>query len=203
MAIFVSLGWQLWGRDWSLGDPSVDPLPGRSSEGAISSLPPSIFCPTAWQAPAPGVPDIMTWYFIDLVWALPLLMLVNINLNIRPRQWPGPLFCGLCGTTIAGLLAYGTSDHLPSDLQNVITSFVLASTGMFVEFYTGLSNVVCIVPALFVFAPGSAALLACVGSFHRDAGDTAYSSRILVTTYVSPSDSMIVWHAWCVIDLNK
>ena len=29
MAIFVTLGWQLLGRDWSLGDPSVLPLPGK------------------------------------------------------------------------------------------------------------------------------------------------------------------------------
>ena len=186
MAIFVSLGWQIWGRDWALGDSSIDPLPGRSPEGAIASLPPSIFCVNSpWQVPTPGVPDVITWYFIDLVWALPLLMLVNINLNIRPRQWLGPLFCGLCGTSMAGLLAYGTSETLLSDLQNVVTSFVLASMSMGVEFYTGLSSVVCMVPALFVFAPGSAALLACVGSFHRIAGDTAYSSKILVTKCVS------------------
>ena len=68
--------------------------------------------------------------------------------DIRPRESLGPIACGLLGTTVSGLLAYGSSDTLPTDLQNVITSFVTASAGMVVEFYTGLSSVVCYVPAV-------------------------------------------------------
>ena len=161
----------------------------------------------------------MTWYMVDLLWALPLLVLINVNLStratlfissvtpccilphpvtpclilphpvsschmlfylphpvtsvtsvtsgvitsrrfpplrrlppsapdVRPRESLGPLACGLLGTTVSGLLAYGSTDELPSDLQNVITSFVTASAGMLVEFYTGLSAVVCYVPAV-------------------------------------------------------
>ena len=91
MAIFVTLGWQLWGRDWSLGDASVLPLPGKQQEGPIASLPPSVWCPAAWQVPTIGVPSIMTWYTVDLLWALPLLILINVNLSAtRSARTLGP-----------------------------------------------------------------------------------------------------------------
>ena len=46
MAIFVSLGWQLWGRNWALGIPptSTSVLPGESEEGALASLPRTHCC---------------------------------------------------------------------------------------------------------------------------------------------------------------
>ncbi len=170
MAIFVTLGWQLWGRDWSAGSPSVIPLPGQPAVGPIASLPPSVWCPEP-----PSIP----WYVSHGAWALPLAMLINVNLNIRPRESLAPLACTLLGTLTAGFLSAGCTPStcaLPSDLQNVLTAFVTASAAELVEFHTGLSSVVCIVPALFIFAPGSAAMLALMGQLHRAAGEASYSS---------------------------
>ena len=180
MAIFITLGWQFFGRHWALGDPTVHPNDGVELEGSLTSLPPSIWCPAPWQVPTEGVPEVVTWYFVHTVVALPLLALINVNLNIRPRESLGPLACGLCGTVTTGFLAFGlpTAAGIPSYLQNIIVSFVTASAGNAVEFYTGLSSVVCVVPALFVFAPGSAAMMACIGSFHRDAGETFLGANV-------------------------
>ena len=44
------------------------------------------------------------------------------------------------------------------------------------HFHTGLSSFICVVPALYMFAPGSPAMLALIGQLHRAAGEASYSS---------------------------
>ena len=177
MATFVSLGWQIFGRHWALGDESVLAKPGVQAEGPLTSLPPSVWCPEPWLAPAAGVPSWVTWYTVGVL-SLPMLVFINVNLNIRPRESLGPLLCGVVGAYASLFLAYGMPIEatLPSYLQNIIVTFITASAANGVEFATGLSSVVCVVPFFFLIAPGSAAMMACIGAFHRDAGEMSYSS---------------------------
>lgn len=39
MAVFVCLGWQVWGRNWSLGNDANSPKPGVDEAGILASLP--------------------------------------------------------------------------------------------------------------------------------------------------------------------
>jgi len=208
MAIFITLGWQIFGRDWARGSASIIPLPGQSSTGPIASLPPSLWCP---------VPSSIPWYVSQGIWALPLVLFLNVHLNIRLRESLAPIACTLVGTLTNGFLRDGCTAEtcsMPVDLRNVLVAFVTASAAevarahnpipqlecrlhacsppmvtdcirlpsdchpipQVAHFHTGLSSFICIVPALYIFAPGSPAMLALIGQLHRAAGEASYSS---------------------------
>ena len=204
MAIFITLGWQIFGRDWARGSASIIPLPGQSSTGPIASLPPSLWCP---------VPSSIPWYVSQGIWALPLVLFINVNLNIRLRESLAPIVCTLVGTLTNGFLRDGCTAEtcsMPVDLRNVLVAFVTASAAevarfhnssaacmpdcprwppiairpqsdchpipQVAHFHTGLSSFICVVPALYMFAPGSPAMLALIGQLHRAAGEASYSS---------------------------
>ena len=153
MALFLCLGWQVWGRGWSQGSDVNLPLPGVS-ESALSALPPSKFCPTPWQHPATsGTPDYLVWEFKYTVLAVPLLILICVNLNVRVRDMPGPVLAGLCGLLVSGMQKYNfgssmDSSGLPSSLQNIFTMFATANVAILYEILTGLNATVSMIPAL-------------------------------------------------------
>jgi hypothetical protein len=55
------------------------------------------------------------------------------------------------------------------------------------HFHTGLSSFICVVPALYMFAPGSPAMLALIGQLHRAAGEASYSSTSAYAANVATS----------------
>ncbi|KOO24216.1 hypothetical protein Ctob_001555 [Chrysochromulina tobinii] len=121
MAIFITLGWQIFGRDWARGSASIIPMPGQSSTGPIASLPPSLWCP---------VPSSIPWYVSQGIWALPLVLFLNVHLNIRLRESLAPIACTLVGTLTNGFLRDGCTAEtcsMPVDLRNVLVAFVTAS----------------------------------------------------------------------------
>ena len=142
MAIFITLGWQIFGRDWARGSASIIPLPGQSSTGPIASLPPSLWCP---------VPSSIPWYVSQGIWALPLVLFINVNLNIRLRESLAPIVCTLVGTLTNGFFRDGCSAedvlnarrpedraHHGADLWNVLVAFV-GSSSVFLNRYPARS----------------------------------------------------------------
>ena len=54
----------------------------------------------------------------------------------------------------------------------MIAGYVATWVAMLVEVFSGLPSPISVIPVLFIFAPGSAAVLAVVGQMHMDLGDS-------------------------------
>ena len=94
IAVMVSLGWQLFGGNWAVGDPYTDPRLVNAT-GAVASLPPSQWCPHEYLAGIdPGAPSYLTWYFAIGVYNIPLNIFCLINVHIRPLDCLGPFLVG-------------------------------------------------------------------------------------------------------------
>jgi len=55
-------------------------------------------------------------------------------------------------------------------MQNILASFAATTLAMAVEYLSDLPSAISVIPVLFIFAPGSAAVMACIARFRFDAG---------------------------------
>jgi hypothetical protein len=67
--------------------------------------------------------------------------------------------------------------ELAGPLQNLISAYVATWIAMLVEVVSGLPSPISVIPVLFIFAPGSSAVLAIIGAMHEDLGDTVGTNK--------------------------
>eukprot|EP00966_Prymnesium_polylepis_P317947 7344652-Prymnesium_polylepis.1 len=96
----------------------------------------------------------------------------------------GPFLVGQLGLLSQGFLLFQCSSEtcqMPSMLINSIAAFVAGSGAQLVEYVHegSLPATISVIPVLFIFAPGSGAVLSLMGQLHRDAGDMASGSSLL------------------------
>mmetsp|Transcript_22216 Transcript_22216/g.52264 ORF Transcript_22216/g.52264 Transcript_22216/m.52264 type:complete len:481 (-) Transcript_22216:1243-2685(-) len=190
LATFLVLGWQLFGRNFAVGwlfttDSNGELLSLDSQKGAISSLPDSNWCaiPPPYSAlpeGSPGYPSYLSWPLVVGVYNIPLNLLCLMNVYIPLRSFLGPFIVGQVGLlTLAFFQFQCTPDtcELPGVIQQVLAAFCATWVAMLVEIVQGLPSAISIIPVLFIFAPGSSAVLSVIGVMHRDVGDDAGSNE--------------------------
>ena len=174
LAVFLVLGWQVFGRDlassWLLSSDSTGEfLP--FTVGSIASLPDSEWCADAFEQ---YYPDYMTWAFVVGVYNMPLNILCLANVYIPVRDWVGPFIVGQVGLLALGYLQFQCTPQtceLPPGIQNLLSSYAATWVALLVEVISGLPSPISVIPVLFIFAPGSSAVLAVIGGMHRNTGD--------------------------------
>jgi len=168
LAVFVTLGWQVFGRNLASGwlyNEFYQPLPMNEQKGSIASLPDSQWCPYPpypTDDPLHPYPSYFSWQLIVGIYNMPLNILCLINVYIPPRQWLGPFVVGQVGLLALGYLQFQcTPDtcQVPGIIQNLLAAFAATFVAMGVEVLQGLPSAVSIIPVLFIFAPGSMAVL--------------------------------------------
>lgn len=169
LAVFLVLGWQVFGRDlasaWLLSDSRGNLLP--FTVGSIASLPDSLWCPEAF-------PGTTTWAFVVGVYNMPLNILCLANVYIPVRDWIGPFIVGQVGLLALGYLQFQCTPEtcqLPAGIQNLLSAYAATWVALLVEVISGLPSAISVIPVLFIFAPGSSAVLAVIGGMHIGAGD--------------------------------
>ena len=117
-------------------------------------------------------------YFVVGIYNIPLNIACLVNVYIRPRDWLGPFVVGQVGLLVLAYLQFqcsleakhGTTCEVPAEFQQVIAAFVATSVAMGVEYMTELPSAVSVIPVLFIFAPGSSAVLSAIGRIREGAG---------------------------------
>ena len=169
LAVFLTLGWQVFGRN--LSKDWLQSLDAPKWIGAVASLPESSWCEETFPQ---YYPDYMTWYFVIGVYNMPLNILCLANVFIPVRDFIGPFLVGQVGMLSLGYLQFQcTPDtcELPPAIQNILSAYAATWVAMVVEVLSGLPSPISVIPVLFIFAPGSAAVLSTVGTMHRVLGD--------------------------------
>ena len=64
------------------------------------------------------------------------------------------------------------SCEVAGPIQNLLSAYFATWIAMLFEAVSGLPSPICVIPVLFIFAPGSSAVLAIVGQMHASLGDT-------------------------------
>ena len=165
--------------------------------GAEASLPDSSWCEEAFPD---YYPSYFTWYFVIGVYNMPLniLCLANVFIPVRDCELYtsfvstipvfvssndtsrnhspglGPFIVGQVGLLALGFLQFqctAETCEVPSAVQNVLSAYAATWVAMIVEIVSGLPSPISVIPVLFIFAPGSAAVLSMVGKMHLALGD--------------------------------
>ena len=92
----------------------------------------------------------------------------------------GPFIVGQVGLLTLGYLQFQCTDEtcaLPGPIQNILSAYAATWIAMLVEVLSGLPSPISVIPVLFIFAPGSSAVLAIVGQMHSDLGDTIRTNK--------------------------
>ena len=203
LAVFLVLGWQVFGRDlassWLLSGPTGEFLP--FTEGSIASLPDSEWCADTFEK---YYPDYMTWAFVVGVYNIPLNILCLANVYIPVRDWVGPFIVGQVGLLALGYLQFQCTPQtceLPAGIQNLLSAYAATWVALFVEVISGLPSPISVIPVLFIFAPGSSSVLAAIGGMHRDAGDlvrtnTASWDNLAFTAFTFGAGIFLAEQTW-------
>jgi len=177
LAVFLAAGWQVFGRNlasgWVYGadGENLDP---EETVGPVATLPDSDRCSEAFPSDGPGY---ITWYLTISVLNIPLNLLCLQNVHIPLRDWPGPFLVGQVGLLTLLYLQLQCTDSglggcmISPTLQNTLVAMAATTTAMIVELVQGLPAPISVIPVLFIFAPGSSAVLAVLGSTHIADGD--------------------------------
>ena len=165
--------------------------------GVPANLPDTAWCsdPSLAGFDASVMGEWFTWYLSTAVFNIPLNILCLVNVYIRPRDLFGPFMTGQVGLLMLGYLQFqctATTCVLPGVMQNGIAAFAATSTAMLNELLTGLPSAVSVIPVLFIFAPGSAAVLTGIASISADAGGKEVNSKTLWGSIVVESVSYMV-----------
>jgi uncharacterized membrane protein YjjP (DUF1212 family) len=185
LATFLVLGWQVFGRNFAVGwlystDSNNNLLSLEKQRGAIGSLPDSNFCaiPPPYSAlpeGTPGYPSYLSWPLVVGVYNMPLNLLCLMNVYIPLRSCLGPFIVGQVGLLSLAFFQFQCQPdtcELPAVIQQMLSAFFATWVAMVVELVQGLPSAISIIPVLFIFAPGSSAVLSVLGVVHRSAGDT-------------------------------
>lgn len=169
LAVFLTLGWQVFGRN--LAQDWLQSHDEPRTMGAVASLPASSWCAEAFPQ---YYPEYFSWPFVIGVYNMPLNILCLANVFIPVRDWIGPFIVGQVGLLSLGYLQFqctAETCELPSAIQNILSAYAATWVAMVVEVLSGLPSPISVIPVLFIFAPGSAAVLSTVGAMHLSLGD--------------------------------
>jgi len=96
------------------------------------------------------------------------------NVYIPLRDFVGPFIVGQVGLLTLGYFQFQCTPEtceLPGAIQNVLSAYAATWVAMLVESVSGLPSPISVIPVLFIFAPGSSAVMAAIGGMHERAGD--------------------------------
>lgn len=120
-------------------------------------------------------------------------MNVFYTLQVRVRDMFWPLLTTTVGMLVLGFMGVYCKPEsclLPQVLQQGVAAFIATHVAMCGEYFSGQPSSTSYIPMLLIFAPGSGAVLACIGQFHMMEGDVTGTNtndlwRVLVQQALS------------------
>lgn len=178
IALSLTAGWQVFGRDLASDYLAAQDMIGGTevsgNTGSHASIPPSMTCAKPFFMTHESG-SYFTWPVMFGVYGTPLAALTLVVTSVRPRDWLWP-FC----TCMSGILTMGymifectaQTCQFPIVVANTVAATAATTVAMLGQQLSGVPEAISIIPAIFIFAPGSRAVLACIGAFQTAAGNT-------------------------------
>lgn len=171
MAVCITLGWQISGRQAV----PVDPLRNATMNGAQAS-----FVPVSSCKRTPGHEEI-SWQLAFGGYIVMLTINICIAFNMRLRRMTGPLLVAWSSLFVYGYLSFGLTgdDTISSYVVNVVILFMAGTLSIIWELFNGCPYSISIIPVVLILAPGSGAVKISLTDMQEDGGVTQMGSSLL------------------------